>query len=722
MKKIAIVQILLIVLVTSVSANTDTIREAQQHFEKANELLKHLDYEAAIAEYSKIIILSSGSKIAQDAQYWIGQSHFRAGQFDAAKATFTELIEQYPKSAIVPVTKLMVERVEQEKKDEANRRAISAASDKGVIVDPETAVKYTKIETFSGKSDVIEYTTDLNLSPNGRFLLNWDIVIPLGGGKPFKLVDMPAGRGTWSPDGKKAVFYSSDGICAVPVSPNTGHSTGSPRKLLDGKYLYAFNVSWSPDGHKFVFERKDKDATGDIYTLSVKDGTLTEITNDPIREFLPKWSPDGKSIAYKRGYETWVVPAQGGSPKKISTHKDRLLSWTPDSKWLVCRPSYWKLRFVHVTDGREFELMPPKEVGRHFAWSSEGNSILFYRSSYDWRSALKLVSASGGPSFELGRQFELWPYIQFWSPDSKIILTEGKGGIWISPLAGGDPFILELDVSVPGKPIPFSLSPDRRKLLFFVEERDGVKDLWGVPVSLKDGRTSGPAVMVLSGWNTKLKCTKALSWSPDGKKIAVIHKSNVWIAPTEGGKAMQFTKTPERKLDPFWLPGGEMIAYTAAHSQKERTLMVVSLSGGEPRKLLDTTDQYAWSANGKEIAFVSKQLILAIPVAGGEARRIADLKELDLDGELGLCWSPDGYALAFVGHKAGKYMIFTVPLKGGKFTELAVDDPGEKYRLWWSPDGKWISYQSDGFIKTRSEATMWEADFEEILEKALQAD
>ena len=61
MKKIAIFPTLLIVLVISVSAKTQTTQEAQQHFEKANQLLKSMDYQGAIAEYSKVINLSSDS-------------------------------------------------------------------------------------------------------------------------------------------------------------------------------------------------------------------------------------------------------------------------------------------------------------------------------------------------------------------------------------------------------------------------------------------------------------------------------------------------------------------------------------------------------------------------------------------------------------------------------------------------------------------------------------
>ena len=50
MKKAAIFPALVIVLVISVTAKTKTFPEAQQHFEKANQLLKRMDYEGAIAE------------------------------------------------------------------------------------------------------------------------------------------------------------------------------------------------------------------------------------------------------------------------------------------------------------------------------------------------------------------------------------------------------------------------------------------------------------------------------------------------------------------------------------------------------------------------------------------------------------------------------------------------------------------------------------------------
>ena len=93
-----------------------TNTEAQQHFEKANELRKVADHDAAIAEYEKAISLSPKSKIAQDAQYWIGQSYFAAGQFDAALIAFEKLLDEYPSSTIIPSTKLMIKKAQEAKK------------------------------------------------------------------------------------------------------------------------------------------------------------------------------------------------------------------------------------------------------------------------------------------------------------------------------------------------------------------------------------------------------------------------------------------------------------------------------------------------------------------------------------------------------------------------------------------------------------------------------
>ncbi len=104
-----------------------TNTEPEQHFQKANELHILADYDAAIAEYQTVISLSPNSKIAQNAQYWIGQLYFESRQFDAALSAFQRLLDEYSASRTIPATTLMIERVQQAKKNKSLFEAVKKA-------------------------------------------------------------------------------------------------------------------------------------------------------------------------------------------------------------------------------------------------------------------------------------------------------------------------------------------------------------------------------------------------------------------------------------------------------------------------------------------------------------------------------------------------------------------------------------------------------------------
>ncbi len=687
MKNQAIFLILPLILTASVFAGTTTPvnKEAEQHFEKANELLKCMDYEGAIAEYNKVVNLSSDSKVAQDAQYWIGQSQFRDGRLDDAKATFAKLIEQYPSSNIIPVTKLMVERVQRAKKTEAIRASMSDTTTKGYFIDPDTGVKYTKAATFTGKNDVIKWNSGLDLSPNGKFLLHEGIVVPLDGSEPFDLVDTSAGRGVWSPDGTQVAFYSGRAICIVPVSPQTGRATGPIQKLLEGRYEYQPPVSWSSDGRKLIFGRYDREHSGEIWTLSVTDGSLTP-GELPIKR-RQRSSPDGRWILYE---------ADG-------TH------------------------LLNVDDNRELDISPPpQQVGSFFSWSPDGKKMLFYRESYDLRYEIRVLSGSGGPSAGLEGPTKSWPEHQ-WSFDSKAILVagykDGHYGVWISPLSGGKPVLLEVDVSVDGKPLFFEVSPTGKMLAFVVDREVGIRDLYVVPISLKDARSTGSAIKIFQGWHPRyasdLAYTEA-SWSPDGKQLAVIHNDDIWVAFSNGDKPVHLVQGMGA-FYPGWSPDGTMVDYMAWPEQDpEGGLYIIPSRGGSPTKIPAAWGNSVWSPDSKKIAVVSKDLISIsiVTVQGNLNREIANVKDLGLDRFTYFTWSPDGKYIACTGHNKNKPgAIILIPLEGGKPTMFAADDDSWKTCLQWSPDGKWISYRAGEYAKVRPEGTLWEADFDEIIAK-----
>ncbi|UCD52342.1 MAG: PD40 domain-containing protein, partial [Phycisphaerales bacterium] len=95
-----------------------------------------------------------------------------------------------------------------------------------------------------------------------------------------------------------------------------------------------------------------------------------------------------------------------------------------------------------------------------------------------------------------------------------------------------------------------------------------------------------------------------------------------------------------------------------------------------------------------------------------------------------LQWSPDGKTLGLIlearpGWKrggediSGNTRLFTVTVPEGKWTELA-GEAGTNYYFVWSPDGKWVAYNSEGWIRKRPEGVLWEVEVDAFLRRATE--
>jgi len=717
----------------------DISRKAEQHLKVGNELFGRWEYEAAIEEYENAIKLNPNTLMAQNAQYCIGQSWFRAGHFNTALVTFENLIKEFPESTIIPVTELMVAQVQHALKNNKDPGMINKYSDENIIIDPETGITYTKIKTFTGKSDVITYTHDLNLSPNGKYLLSGNTVVPMNGTAPFELIDKKTTgtdptRGTWSPNGSKAAFFSGDALCVVPVSHETGRTTGPLKKIHMDELKFQSNPGWSPNGEKLTFYNH-----GDIWTISTDGSTLKQITRSmEDRETGPAWSPDGNTIAYGRENRSiWVYSVKEGKSSEFVDVGFRCFPvWSPDGKWLLVERQ--KLRFYNVKDKSQFEFSPLREAGSFYSWSPDDQKMLFFRSSYNYNTGLKVTSTAGGPSFEPVPHLTNWGKV-VWSYNNQLMAVQGedeKGNIdfRIVPLAGGKSYVINLDNLVDGKPFPFTISSDLQKLLFTVDRKDGTEDLFTVPISAEEARIIGTAVKIFNGWYREGPFNVSLSESNDGEKVALKHEGDIWMAFTNGDHPIQVTDTPEKEGYTEWISDGKTLLYATPSGWR-----LLENPGSESKviKLLDEGNEIecrSWSIDfspdNTRFAILSNDEIKIISRNGATSNQILNFKFLELINSYNLTWSPDGEYLAFVGHKETddpdspefKCNIYIIPAKGGKPILVAQDDDDYKFGISWSPDGKWIAYGPEKPVKVRPESTIWEADFEEIKEKLLRSD
>ncbi|MHC4495865.1 MAG: tetratricopeptide repeat protein, partial [Planctomycetota bacterium] len=325
MKKITRVSLtvcLILVIVSGMSASTlaetasQTVIMAEQRFEKANELLNRKEYKAAIAEFEEVMNISPNSRIAQDAQYWMGQSHFMAGQFDAAQATFAKLIEQYPASAIVAATELMADRVGQAKDVEEKRRAIAEARMRLAtllrdIGNPELTVRkaWDSVRGVMGNN--------MAISPDGRYLsfCNWEngnlAVRDLATGEHRDITDDATWYGAqshaigsvWSPDGKQvACMWSGGGHSGLRI---VGLDGSQPRQLYTQGGSLQPRVAdchdWSKDGRYILVTLVRKIAENErvleIGLVSVADGSVRTLKSQAGMLGGMTFSPDGRYIA-----------------------------------------------------------------------------------------------------------------------------------------------------------------------------------------------------------------------------------------------------------------------------------------------------------------------------------------------------------------------------------------------------------------------------------------
>lgn len=105
-----------------------------------------------------------------------------------------------------------------------------------------------------------------------------------------------------------------------------------------------FDPDISRDGTRVVFASTQHRPTADIYIKDVDGRTVTQLTNDPAHDVMPKLSPDGQRIAFASdragSWNIYVMPATGGQAVQITADRAHDLhpSWSPDGTRLVfCR-------------------------------------------------------------------------------------------------------------------------------------------------------------------------------------------------------------------------------------------------------------------------------------------------------------------------------------------------------------------------------------------------
>lgn len=215
--------------------------------------------------------------------------------------------------------------------------------------------------------------------------------------------------------GKDAIVFENGGFI-YKFDPKVGKPeklsitvaddrVGARGALTDvSKSIASFEVS--PDGKRGLFA-----ARGDIFTVPAGDGITRNLTRSPgAHDRNPKWSPDGKSIAFVSDAtgedEIHVGPADGSSPAKpvttgADTYKYEFL-WSPDSKKLLWSDKKLRLQFIDL-ETKKVTLVDQAKAWeiRDFTWAPDSKWIAFGRQETDTLPKVHLYSLATGKSTEV---------------------------------------------------------------------------------------------------------------------------------------------------------------------------------------------------------------------------------------------------------------------------------------------------------------------------------
>jgi Tol biopolymer transport system component/serine/threonine protein kinase len=281
-------------------------------------------------------------------------------------------------------------------------------------------------------------------------------------------------------------------------------------------------------------------------------------------------------------------------------------------------------------------------------------------------------------------------------------------GIWLRVFQpGGPPPRVVPLTSYPGLEIQPALSPDGKQVAFaWNGEKEDNYDIYvklvdaGAPLRL----TTDPLPEYSPAWSPDGRHIALLRWSPNGAEVCVLPAlggSEQKLAKTAALAASTGTPTTGSKLS--WSPDGKYLAVVDRGSLKEPNSIYL-LSTETREKLRLTVPPADWqgdvypalSPDGHTLAFVrirgaSSDSIYLLPLAGekpgGEARRLT----FEHQNVSGLDWMPDGRSIVFSSDRTGAYKLWKISISGGQPERLeAGGEDGHSPSV--SQDGRRMVY------------------------------
>ena len=409
----------------------------------------------------------------------------------------------------------------------------------------------------------------------------------------------------------------------------------------------------------------------DIWIVERSGGVARRLTTSEGAETEPRFSPDGKWIAFTGQYDgntdVFVVSSAGGDPKRLTYHPgaDIIRGWTPDGKAIlfssgrVSAPTgYPKLWTIPLEGG--FPQSLPMQMAHKGAYSPDGKRMAylpFQEAFFVWRH------------YRGGRTTRVW-IVDLKSLDIERVPWDNNNDtdpMWIG------------------------------NVVYFLSDRNGTMNLFSYDTQSKQVR------QLTQHADFDVKCATA----GDG---VIVYEQAGWLHlydPKVGG-SRKISITVNADLPwarPHFVKAAPMIRSfeisstgTRAVFEARGDILTVPAEKGDVRNLTNSTGVHdadpVWSPDGKRIAWFSDQggeyQLMIGEQTGLEQPKVIKFEKPSF--YYNPMWSPDSKKLAFTDKHLTLWYLNVDEGKPIKVDADTYDHPQRTLTAAWSPDSKWITY------------------------------
>lgn len=455
---------------------------------------------------------------------------------------------------------------------------------------------------------------------------------------------------------------------------------------------------------------------GDVWTADENGQYVQRLTVNRARDVYPRFSPDGKWIAFSSerngNLDVFIIPSGGGAANQLTFHSadDMVLNWTPDSNAVLFSSNRGEdfptqLYTIGIEGG--MERRAGTDMGVQGSYSPDGKRVAYnpkgqvywrkyYRGSNQTDVVVMDISSKRFTQLTDFNGLDSWP---MWGNDASVYFVsdrEGNGltNIWRVSESGGKAERITSfktgDVRWP------AISGDGRVIVF--EHDFGI---WKLDVS---SRKATPIHVNIAA-ETQENFSEVRSFSsqaddydlaPSSSRVAFSIHGEIFTAPVEEGDLRQLTDGPARDRSVSYSPDGKTLAFISDQSGREE-IYVASVDGtGEAKQITDLDalkNSYNWSPDSKEIAFTSSDGKLSKVEPATKKITVLDSSSY---GNIGTPkWSPDGKWIAYSKSDVTRTSdIYVIASSGAeKEPHKLTFDSNNDTNPSFAPDGRKLFFQ-----------------------------